>query len=91
MTTTLTSRNDDCIRSVRTTPFRRPSVRPKSTIERALELAETGKFRKIEEIRTALVRERFDDVDRHLWGAMTRRQLLDAAAKAREQGAAGTL
>ena len=91
MTTTLTSRHDDRIRSLGSTPFRRRSIVPKSTIERALELAGTGRFRKIEEIRNELVRERFDDVDRHLWGAMTRRQLLEAAAKAREQQAAGTL
>ena len=92
MTTTLLSRHaDDRIRSIRATPFKRPSIAPKSTIERALELAATGRFRKVEQIRNALIRERFGDVDLHLSGAMTRRQLLDAAANAREQQPAGAL
>ena len=56
------------------------------TIERAFELARSGAYLKVQEIRRQLLRERYDNVDLHLAGAFTRRQLLDAATEARRVG-----
>lgn len=50
-------------------------------IERAFELARSGRFRKIEQIRTGLVREGYH-FDPHLAGAVIRRQLLSLCAAA---------
>lgn len=52
-------------------------------MERAFELARTGRYRHMREIRKQLVREGCDDVDRHLAGTGLRKQLLDEAAEAR--------
>ncbi len=53
------------------------------TVERAFELARSGRYRHMREIRKQLVREGCDDVDRHLAGTGLRKQLLGAAAEAR--------
>ena len=54
-----------------------------TTIERAFELARTGKFHSVEEIRKRLLKEHHDQVDSHLSGPMIRRQLRRACADAR--------
>ena len=46
------------------------------TVQRAFELAASGDCRKIEELRTRLRREKFDNVDAHLAGGAIRHQLL---------------
>jgi hypothetical protein len=54
-----------------------------TTIERAFELARTGKFHSVEEIRKRLLKEHHDQVDSHLSGPMIRRQLRRACTEAR--------
>ena len=61
----------------------------KFIIERAFELAESGEYRGIEAIRRQLLNEDYDQVDLHLAGAFTRRQLLDILVAARERRAPG--
>ncbi len=53
-----------------------------NAIERAFELARSGRFNRIEQIRTVLVHEDYDHVDVHLAGAVIRRQLLSLCAAA---------
>jgi hypothetical protein len=52
-------------------------------VERAFELARSGRYRHMREIRKQLVREGCEDVDRHLAGTGLRKQLLNEAAEAR--------
>ncbi|HEY1604924.1 MAG TPA: hypothetical protein VGF77_04945 [Allosphingosinicella sp.] len=54
-------------------------------MERAFELARSGRYRHMREIRKQLVREGCDDVDRHLAGTGLRKQLLGEAAEARRR------
>jgi hypothetical protein len=54
-----------------------------TTLERAFELARTGKFHSVEEIRKRLLKEHHDQVDSHLSGPMIRRQLRRACTDAR--------
>ena len=63
-------------------------VKP-NTIERAFELARSGEFRAVEEIRKQLLKERHDQVDSHLSGPMIRRQLRRACADARATATPG--
>ena len=55
----------------------------KPTVERAFELARSGRYRHMRDLRRQLVREGCDDVDRHLAGTGIRKQLLGEAAQAR--------
>ena len=63
------------------------------TVERAFDLADSGEFRSIQEIRNRLAKEGLTDVDRHLTGGAIRRDLrkvMDAAvAEAEAKGEAG--
>lgn len=52
------------------------------TIERALQLAASGKHRNVEEIRRTLSREKYEDVERHLAGASIKTQLKSLIEKA---------
>ena len=58
-------------------------------MQRAFELARSGRYRHMREIRNQLVREGCEDVDRHLAGTGLRKQLLATAAEARGRAAAG--
>lgn len=44
-------------------------------IARAFELAQSGTYRSLRELRKQLVREGYEDVDSHLNGRMTQKQL----------------
>lgn len=55
----------------------RPSI-----IERSLELARSGKCRRVEDIRRRLKEEGFSQVDEHLAGRSFKRQLLEVCAEA---------
>ncbi len=56
---------------------------PIGTVQRAFDLADSGDFRTVQEIRDRLAKEGLADVDRHLTGPSIRRDLrraIDAAA-----------
>lgn len=53
----------------------------KSTIERALMLADAGTCRTVGEIRTQLKREQLESVDAHLSGSFIQRQLRERLSK----------
>lgn len=48
----------------------------RTTIERALELADSGSCRSMTDIRRKLRDERFENIDAHLGGATLKRQLM---------------
>jgi hypothetical protein len=48
-----------------------------TTIERAFELARSGRVQSMEELRNALRQERLDNVDQHTAGTLIQRQLKD--------------
>lgn len=50
-------------------------------IERALQLAASGKYSNLEGIRRTLVRENYEDVDQHLAGASIKAQIKALLAK----------
>jgi hypothetical protein len=52
-------------------------------LERAFELARSGHYETLEQIRRRLVRERFEDVDQHLSGSLIRNQLRKALLDSR--------
>ena len=54
-----------------------------SIIERAFELARSGDYATIDDIRKRLKSERYSQVDAHLAGISVRRQLLDLCREAR--------
>jgi hypothetical protein len=54
-----------------------------SIIERAFELARSGDYATIDDIRKRLKSERYSQVDAHLAGTSVRRQLLDLCREAR--------
>jgi hypothetical protein len=54
-----------------------------SIIERAFELARSGEYATIDDIRKRLKSERYSQVDAHLAGISVRRQLLDLCREAR--------
>jgi len=54
----------------------------KGAVERAFELAGDGRFQRIEQIASALVREDYEYVELHLADAAIRRQLLALCASA---------
>ncbi|MDQ2893414.1 MAG: hypothetical protein M3R64_10065 [Pseudomonadota bacterium] len=54
-----------------------------STLERALQLARSGKCRSVNDVRQTLRREGYDAVHQHLNGAAINRQLTDLLAEAR--------
>jgi len=58
---------------------------PITTIERAFELARSGRFASVSDIRLALRRERFDQVEAHLAGSSIARQLRALCDEARKQ------
>jgi hypothetical protein len=45
------------------------------TVERAYQLARSGKFKTVSEIETALIRERYEGVREHLSGGTLRKEL----------------
>lgn len=53
----------------------------KSTIERALMLADAGTCRTVGEIRSQLKREQLESVDAHLAGAFIQRQLRERMSR----------
>ncbi len=56
---------------------------PIGTVQRAFDLADSGDFRTVQEIRDRLAKEGLADVDRHLTGPSIRRDLrraIEAAA-----------
>jgi len=53
-----------------------------ATIERAFQLARSGECRTLDEIKRRLRRERFDSVDFHLAGKLTKAQLTALMAAA---------
>jgi len=55
-----------------------------TTLERAFALARSGECATVNDIRTRLRSERFDQVDAHLAGAAITRQLRDLCVEARE-------
>jgi hypothetical protein len=61
-------------------------VKDKSTLERAFELAREGRCHSIDDIRRALTRENYNDVQAHLTGPTIARQMraLIDAARARD-------
>ncbi|HEY0313295.1 MAG TPA: hypothetical protein VGC56_12465 [Allosphingosinicella sp.] len=61
---------------------------PITTIERAFELARSGRFASVSDIRLALRRERFDQVEAHLAGSSIARQLRALCDEARRGPAA---
>ena len=63
------------------------SIVPPPFFERAAELARSGRFDRIEQLRNRLRAERYEQVDAHLSGALTRRQLRADMAAARKNGA----
>lgn len=56
---------------------------PITTLERAFELARSGRFASVSDIRLALRRERFDQVEAHLAGSSIARQLRALCQEAR--------
>lgn len=56
---------------------------PKTTIERAFELARSGECASFSEVRRALKREGYADAVRQLDGAFIRQQLMDLIAAAK--------
>jgi hypothetical protein len=60
---------------------------PPSTLERAFELARTGEYAGVNEIRAQLKREQHESVDAHLAGPSLSRQL-KALCEAAQQGRA---
>ncbi len=52
-------------------------------LERAFELARSGHYETLEQVRRRLVRERYEDVDQHLSGSMLRNQLRKALIEAK--------
>jgi hypothetical protein len=61
---------------------------PITTLERAFELARSGRFSSVSDIRLALRRERFDQVEAHLAGSSIARQLRALCDEARRGAAA---
>jgi hypothetical protein len=59
-----------------------------TTLERAFALARSGEHATVSEIRLALKRERYDQVEAHLQGGAITRQLRQLCAEARREGAA---
>jgi len=59
-----------------------------STLERAFDLARSGRFASVSDIRLALKRERFDQVEAHLAGSAIARQLRGLCDAARSPRAA---
>lgn len=55
------------------------------TIERAFELARTGSCTTLRALERRLDQEQHEDVVQHLWGQLTRRQLREAMASARQR------
>jgi hypothetical protein len=56
---------------------------PTTTLERAFDLARSGRFASVNDIRLALKRERFDQVEAHLGGFAIARQLRGLCEQAR--------
>ncbi len=56
---------------------------PLTTLERALELARSGKCRSVNDVRQTLRREGYDAVHQHLNGSVINRQLIDLLTEAR--------
>jgi len=54
-----------------------------TTLERAFDLARSGRYASVQEIRLALKGERFDNVEAHLAGRSLVRQLRDLCEQAR--------
>ena len=61
------------------------SIVPPPFFERAAQLARSGRFDRIEQLRNRLRAEQYEQVDAHLAGALTRRQLLADMAAARKK------
>lgn len=59
---------------------------PPSTLERAFELARSGEYAGVHEIRLQLKRERFESVEAHLAGPSINRQLKALCEEARREG-----
>jgi hypothetical protein len=59
-----------------------------TTLERAFDLARSGRFASVNDIRLALKRERFDQVEAHLAGFAIARQLRGLCVDARALRAA---
>jgi hypothetical protein len=59
-----------------------------TTLERAFALARSGRCASVQDIRTALKKERFDNVEAHLAGPSLGRQLRGLCEAARESAAA---
>lgn len=55
------------------------------TIQRAIELAKSGDFRGVTEIRARLKLERFPNVEMHLSGAAIKKQLTELMKAARSE------
>lgn len=62
-------------------------MQPPSTLERAFDLARSGTCASVGDIRLALKRERYDQVEAHLSGHSINRQLRALLAEARPSGA----
>jgi hypothetical protein len=60
------------------------------TIERAYELARSGRFRTVSDLETALIRERHTDAREHLAGLGTRRELNRIMKEAKKKAPAET-
>lgn len=58
-----------------------------TTLERAFDLARSGRFASVQEIRLALKGERFDSVEAHLAGPSVVRQLRNLCEQARRPDA----
>lgn len=65
------------------------SIVPPPFFERAAELARSGRFNRIEQLRNCLRAEQYEQVDAHLAGSLTRRQLLAQMSAARKQAIKG--
>jgi hypothetical protein len=63
------------------------SMHSPTTLERAFALARSGRCASVQEIRAALKRERFDNVEAHLSGPSLARQLRALCDEARRQPA----
>ena len=63
-------------------------MRTPTTLERAFDLARSGRFASVSDIRLALKRERFDQVEAHLAGFSIARQLRGLCDAARAPRAA---
>jgi hypothetical protein len=73
---------------VRSRIYRAPEEKMASTLERAFELAKSGEFQTVAEIRRQLLQERYDKVLLHLRGPTISRQLkaMITAALAETEG-----